>query len=165
VSGSLHSALRPLRLCSGSFGCRSGRQGLSDTDKPGAKVMTLFGHACQQRSRSLTGAASATGPRWLPAKREENYCGPGKGGAGFGTASREGGNLEGPMHLARAGEIVLVELLDAAWHGTRCRDPSTHLASLRSPRISVGMTGFGRHPSGAKARYFWACFGTSELVP
>src|SRR4249920_2233915 len=35
--------------------------------------------------------------------------------AGFGMAYREGGSLEGEMHFARAGEIVLEELPDGAW--------------------------------------------------
>ena len=67
---------------------------------------------------------------------------PGQDGrAGFGTASREGWSLEGEVHLARAGEIVLVELPDAAWSRTKCRDPSTppHLPPV--VRFSVGMTG------------------------
>ena len=45
------------------------------------------------------------------------------------------------MHLARAGEIALVELPDSARQGTKCRGPSTqpHIPSV--VRLPVGMTG------------------------
>lgn len=63
---------------------------------------------------------------------------------GIRDAYREGGSLEGAMHLAKAGEIALGEVGDAAWHRMNCRDPSTHLtfpsASLRGVRFSVGRT-------------------------
>jgi hypothetical protein len=68
-------------------------------------------HACLQRSSSLTRANPVTVANEIESKQGEAVMAQHKD-AGFGMASRGGGSLEGPVHLARAGEIVLV---NAAW--------------------------------------------------
>ena len=73
-------------------------------------------------------------------------------------ASREGESLDGATHLvSKAGEVALVELPDAAWQGTTCRDPSTQPHIPAVVRLSVGMTGgwgicekFGRSAVGLR---------------
>ena len=119
------AALPPSLHSASSFSFRSGRLPLVfDTKNGGTAVNHLVGHAWQQRSRSLTRASVSAGTNQVE-NNAWKLLWVRTGRAGFGTASREGRSLEREMHLARAGEIVLLELPDAAWYGTNCRGPST----------------------------------------
>ncbi len=62
-------------------------------------------------------------------------------------ASREAGSVEGTMHLARAGEMFLLELLDAALLGTSVGILPLNLTSLRSLGLSTA-EGFVSPPTG-----------------
>ena len=96
--------------------------------------------ACLQRSRSLTRASVSAGR--IRSRATHGNCSRSAPEArDSGWHLDEGRRSGRAMDLARAGETVLVELPDAAWHRTKCREPSTQPHIPAVVRLSVGMTG------------------------
>ena len=148
------------------FGFAQGRSAVGRDDRGGWGIggnsvvrfsvgMTEFGVVTKNGEQPLTtlsatrgcsGAGPSPAPVCLQERIRSRTMHANCSGSGRARGIRDGisrGRESGrEMHLARAGEIVLVELPDAAWHGTNSRDPSTQ------PHLPFGRSVFGRDDKG-----------------